>query len=75
MLDLEIKPQGVTVYAQLSLAEAPCRHRDQPHRLPERLRPIHDENTALSARSLQEARYIVDGRRRLPTRCIPKDLI
>jgi hypothetical protein len=60
-LDLEIKPQGVTVYAKLVLAE---------HHAAVEINHIAfqdpstdpDENTAMLARNLQDARYAVRGR-------------
>jgi hypothetical protein len=60
VLDLEIKPEGVTIYAQLSLADLQAgveinhinfhRPSDDP-----------DDDTAFLARSLIDARFVVSG--------------
>jgi hypothetical protein len=59
-LDLEIKPQGVTVYAKLVLAE---RHAavEINHIAFQDPSSDPDENTAMLARNLEDARYTVRG--------------
>jgi hypothetical protein len=59
-LDLEIKPQGVTVYAKLALAEHYAGI-EINHIAFQEASPDPDENTAALARSLREARYTVRG--------------
>ncbi|MBB3608282.1 hypothetical protein [Rhizobium sp. BK602] len=57
-LDLEIKPRGVTVYAKLALAEHHAGI-EIHHIAFEKPSADPDENTALLARSLQDARYAI----------------
>jgi hypothetical protein len=58
-LDLEIKPRGVTVYARLTLAD---RHAgiEINHIAFDKASSDPDENTALLARSLNDARYVTN---------------
>lgn len=55
-LDLEIKPAGVTIYAQLALTHAQAGLEIQ-HIAFRNPSPDPEENTAFLARSLDEARY------------------
>ena len=57
-LDLELKPDGVTVYAQLALGKDIGRPRDQPYRLSEARPSDPDENTAFLAKSLNAAKFV-----------------
>lgn len=59
-IDLEIKPRGVTVYAKLALAENHAGI-EINHIAFENGSSNPDENTALLARTLTEARYTVKG--------------
>ncbi|MDE1992749.1 MAG: hypothetical protein KGI75_09605 [Rhizobiaceae bacterium] len=59
-LDLEIKPQGVTIYARLSLAENHAGI-EINHIAFEKGSADPDENTALLARSLRDSRYAIGG--------------
>jgi hypothetical protein len=58
VLDLEIKPRGVTVYAQLTLTEDHAGI-EISHISFQNASANPDENTAFLERSLNEARYIV----------------
>ena len=60
VLDLEIKPRGVTVYAKLALAEHHAGI-EINHIAFEKASADPDENTALLARSLRDARYAISG--------------
>ncbi len=60
-LDLEIKPQGVTIYAQLALGENQAGI-EINHIAFERPSSTAAENTEFLARSLQEARFKVNMR-------------
>ncbi len=57
-IDLEIKPRGVTVYAKLALAEHHAGI-EINHIAFEKPSSDPDENTALLARSLRDARYAI----------------
>lgn len=57
-IDLEIKPRGVTVYARLALAEHHAGI-EISHIAFEKASADPDENTAMLARSLRDARYVV----------------
>lgn len=59
-LDLEIKPRGVTIYATLSLAEHHAGI-EINHIAFDKASVDPDENTALLACSLRDARYVVRG--------------
>ena len=59
-IDLEIKPRGVTVYAKLALAEHHAGI-EINHIAFEKASADPDENTALLARSLRDARYAIGG--------------
>ena len=59
-LDLEIKPRGVTIYAKLSLADHHAGI-EINHIAFDKASVDPDENTALLARSLRDARYVVRG--------------
>ncbi|MGV1759391.1 MULTISPECIES: hypothetical protein [Rhizobium] len=59
-IDLEIKPPGVTVYAKLALAEHYAGI-EINHIAFDKASTDPDENTALFARSLRDARYVTRG--------------
>ncbi|NTJ05966.1 hypothetical protein [Rhizobium lusitanum] len=59
-IDLEIKPHGVTIYAKLALAEHHAGI-EINHIAFDRASTDPDENTALLARSLMDARYVIHG--------------
>lgn len=59
-LDLEIKPNGVTIYAKLVLTEH-FAGIEINHIAFDKVSTDPDENTALLARRLKEARYVVHG--------------
>lgn len=59
-IDLEIKPHGVTIYAKLALAEHHAGI-EINHIAFDRASTDPDENTALLARSLMDARYAIHG--------------
>jgi hypothetical protein len=58
MLDLEIKPDGVSIYAKLSLTDA-LAGLEISHIAFQEPSADADENTAFLARSLQAARFVV----------------
>jgi hypothetical protein len=58
LLDLEIKPDGVSIYAKLSLADE-LAGLEISHIAFQEPSPDQDENTAFLARSLQAARFVV----------------
>ncbi|MBB3592518.1 hypothetical protein FHX08_002862 [Rhizobium sp. BK529] len=60
VLDLEIKPRGVTIYAQLTLAEDHAGI-EINHISFQNASSDPDENTAFLKKSLREARYTVAG--------------
>ena len=58
VLDLELKPDGVTIFAQLSLADAQAGV-EINHISFHDPSPDHDENTAFLAKTLTQARFVV----------------
>jgi hypothetical protein len=58
LLDLEIKPDGVSIYAKLSLTDE-LAGLEISHIAFQHPSPDQDENTAFLARSLQAARFVV----------------